>query len=53
MTQYNLGLMCQFGPGVKQDFKEAVKWNQKAADQGYAQAQHNLRLMYERGEGVA
>jgi TPR repeat protein len=27
------------GKGVKQDFKEAFKWLQKSADQGYAKAQ--------------
>jgi TPR repeat protein len=29
-----------------------VKWYQKAADQGYASAQHNLGFMYAYGEGV-
>ena len=35
-AQYNLGLMYVLGEGVEQDFKEAVKWYQKAADQGDA-----------------
>ena len=29
-----------------------MKWFSKAAEQGYAQAQFNLGLMYGRGEGV-
>ena len=35
-AQYNLGWMYDEGEGVEQDFKEAVKWYQKAADQGLA-----------------
>jgi TPR repeat protein len=34
------------------DYAEAVKWWRKAAEQGNAQAQHNLGLMYDEGEGV-
>jgi TPR repeat protein len=34
------------------DYAEAVKWWRKAAEQGNAQAQHNLGLMYDKGEGV-
>ena len=33
-AQYNLGVFYANGEGVEQDFKEAVKWYQKAADQG-------------------
>ena len=40
------------GEGLEQDFKEAVKRYQKAADQGDARAQGNLGVMYEMGEGV-
>ena len=31
---------------------EAVKWFRKAADQGFADAQFNLGVMYGNGEGV-
>jgi TPR repeat protein len=31
---------------------EAVKWCRKAAEQGYAAAQHNLGVMYYNGTGV-
>jgi TPR repeat protein len=40
------------GEGVKQDFKEAVKWKRKAADQGLAKAQYNLAGHYGGGLGV-
>ena len=40
------------GDGVPQDYKEAVKWYRLAAEQGYADAQYNLGLMYSNGEGV-
>jgi TPR repeat protein len=42
--------------GVKsyhsKDYSEAAKWFLKAAEQGDADAQYNLALMYENGEGV-
>ena len=36
----------------KKDYSEAVKWYRKAAEQGNAQAQNNLGVCYENGEGV-
>ena len=50
--QNSLGVYYDRGEGVDQDFKEAVKWYQKAADQGHAGAQYNLGLMYRNGQGV-
>ena len=44
--------MYREGPGLPQDYAEAVKWYRKAADQGYAYAQNNLGLMYRDGRGV-
>lgn len=41
-----------FGDGVEQDYAEAVKWYQKAAEQGYADAQYSLGYCYENGQGV-
>jgi hypothetical protein len=41
------------GDGITQDYAEAAKWYQKAAEQGNASAQANLGYMYERGDGVA
>ncbi len=32
--------------------EEALKWFRKAAEQGYAPAEHNLGLMYDKGQGV-
>ena len=40
------------GLGVEQDLKEAAKWFQKTANQGNANAQHNLGVMYANGKGV-
>ncbi len=38
-AQYNLALMYDNGKGVLKDYKEAVKWYRKAAEQGTLQ--HN------------
>lgn len=37
-SQRNLGLMYYNGQGVKQDYKKAIEWYEKAATQGYASA---------------
>ena len=42
-AQVNLGHMYIRGDGVKKDYAEAAKWYKKAAEQGYAEAQFNLR----------
>lgn len=34
----------------KNEYTEAAEWNRKAADQGLADAQNNLGLIYEYGE---
>jgi TPR repeat protein len=44
--------MYSNGRGVPQDYKQAVEWYRKAAEQGYEPAQFNLGLMYENGRGV-
>ena len=36
----------------KKDYVEAVKWYQKAAEQGHASAQYSLGYMYSNGNGV-
>jgi len=51
-AQHNLGVLYQRGLGVEQDYKEAVKWYLKAAEQEYADAQRNLGVMYQNGLGV-
>jgi TPR repeat protein len=40
------------GQGVLPDDAAAVSWFRKAADQGYAEAQSTLGLLYRSGEGV-
>jgi TPR repeat protein len=52
VAQANLGLMYEAGHGVTQDYKEAMKWYLKAAQQGVAASQSNLAVMYLRGRGV-
>jgi TPR repeat protein len=44
--------MYYVGKGVVQDYKQAVKWCAKAAEQGNAKAQGSLGAMYYLGEGV-
>jgi uncharacterized protein len=51
-AQFNLGGMYDYGIGVPEDDKQAVKWFRLAAEQGYADAQNNLGVMYAKGEGV-
>lgn len=46
-AQYHLGLMCQFGDGVKQSDVEAVKWFRAAAESGHEPAMKELELMGE------
>jgi TPR repeat protein len=50
-AQFNLGNKYYHQVEVE-DFKEAVKWYQKAADQGHAGAQTSLGQMYRLGQGV-
>ena len=38
--------------GKSQDYAEAVKWYRKAAEQGNTNAQNNLGVCYETGQGV-
>ncbi len=40
------------GQGVPQDYKKAVKWYLLSAEQGDAQAQYNLGVMYGDGKGA-
>ncbi|MDP7503376.1 MAG: tetratricopeptide repeat protein [Nitrospinota bacterium] len=40
------------GWGVPKDYKLAVKWYRKSAEQGYALGQFNLGWMYRKGLGV-
>ncbi|HCX59940.1 MAG TPA: sel1 repeat family protein, partial [Candidatus Cloacimonas sp.] len=40
------------GEGVVKNYKQAVYWYEKAANQGHADAQNNLGVCYEFGKGV-
>ena len=44
--------MYDNGYGVPQDYAEAVKWYRRAAEQGDADAQHNLGVIYANGQGI-
>jgi uncharacterized protein len=50
--QLGVAMMYNFGKSVKQDHVEAMKWLQKAADQGDADAQFFVGLAFSKGEGV-
>ena len=45
-AQFNLGAMYGTGRGVPQDDAEAVRWYRLAAEQGNADAQFNLGVVY-------
>ena len=47
-----VGFSYYNGVGVVKDFKKAIYWYTKAADQGYADAQFNIGVCYELGHGV-
>jgi len=40
------------GQGVHQDDKQAFEWFERAAEQGVAEAQYNLGVKYDQGQGV-
>ena len=44
--------MYDKGFGVERDYATAVEWFQLAAEQGFADAQHNLGAKYALGQGV-
>lgn len=48
-AQTFVGYMYEHGQGVKQDYKKAFEWYEKAAIQGVPQAQVILGAMYESG----
>ncbi|MEE8392743.1 MAG: tetratricopeptide repeat protein [Rhodospirillales bacterium] len=50
--QYKLGISFREGLGVERDFKLALKWFQKSAEQGNADAQVQLADMHAKGQGT-
>ena len=54
LAQLRLGNALERGNlGVPQNFIEAARWYRLAAEQGVAEAQFNLALMYRDGQGVS
>jgi TPR repeat protein len=54
VAQTDLGRIYFFGQrGVPRDQREGVKWFRMAAEQDYPEAECNLGLLYENGDGVA
>ncbi len=47
-----IGIHYYLGLGTRKDYKKAREWFEKAATQGYPDAQFNLGLLYEKGLGV-
>src|ERR1700739_24755 len=51
-AQFMLGLAYESGHGVAQDFAEAARWYQKAADAGNPGAQAHTGNLYAEGRGL-
>jgi TPR repeat protein len=51
-AKFELGEIYQRGYGVPQDYKKAVDWYRKAAEQGHSDGQLGLARMYSNGWGV-
>ena len=45
-------LLSQGGTGEREDLVESIKWFEKAAEQGHAQAQYELAQVYKLGRGT-
>jgi hypothetical protein len=54
MAEYRLGEIFAEGKGTPRDYKEAIKWWEKAARHGWTLGSYNLGELYESGaEGIA
>lgn len=51
-AQYQLGILYLTGRGTLQDFSEASKWFELAAEQNHPLAQYELGLLHQIGQGV-
>ena len=51
-SQYNLGVMHEWGNGVPRDYVKAMKWYRLSAEGLHKDAQNNLGAMYSKGEGA-
>ena len=52
LGEFRLGVLCERGQGVAQDYAEAARWYRKAAEQGDLAARNNLGVLYINGTGV-
>jgi TPR repeat protein len=52
IAQFNVASLCLQGVGVPQDYKNAAKWYERAAEQGLAAAQFMMGFLYEQGKGL-
>jgi TPR repeat protein len=50
--QFRSGIKYLRGDGVAKDYKQAIHWLTKSAEQGYVGAQTTLGYLYEKGEGI-
>ncbi len=51
-AQITMGLMYDYGHGVKKDSAQSIKWYRMAAEQGVPLVQHDLGVKYFQGHGV-
>lgn len=51
-AQITMGLMYDYGHGVKKDPAESIKWYRMAAEQGVPLVQHDIGVKYFQGQGV-
>ena len=51
-AQYQLGVIYEYGRGVRADDRQAVAWYHKAAQQGSAAAQYRLAVLHDNGWGI-
>ncbi len=52
-AQYCIGWLYSFGDaGFPKDYEKAARWFRKSAEQGDIDAQVNLAIMYQQGDGV-
>lgn len=51
-AQFDVGAKLAEGQRATANYKEAAKWYQRSADQGFVQAQYRLGTLYERGLGL-
>eukprot|EP00300_Choanocystis_sp_HF-7_P031249 c40452_g1_i1.p1 GENE.c40452_g1_i1~~c40452_g1_i1.p1 ORF type:complete len:382 (-),score=79.79 c40452_g1_i1:114-1223(-) len=52
-AEFLLGYAFDFGLGLEQNYKDAVKWYQRSAIGGSSLGQNNLAVMFDLGRGVA